>query len=135
MKLFEISIYLGGIIHFLILFASVMAPKVMKWDDNLAKLPLMLRQMFWVYASFIVLTIVSFGSLTLLNVDAIVTGTGVARGLCAVIAIFWLARLGVQLFVFDVKPFLMNGFYRMGYHMLTLAFVTLLSIYGYAAFR
>ena len=135
MKLFELTLYLGGLIHFLILFASVMAPRVMDWNVHLKKLPHMVRQMFWVYGAFIVLVIVSFGTLTWVGVDEIVAGNRIGRGLCAVIAIFWTARLGVQLFVFDVKPFLTNWFYRLGYHLLTVAFVTLVSIYGYAALR
>lgn len=135
MKAVELTLYLGGVIHFLILFASVMAPRVMKWDVHLEKLPRMLRQMFWVYGVFIVLVIVSFGTLTLMNAPELAAGSGVGRGLCVVIAIFWAARLGVQLFIFDIGPFLTNWFYRLGYHMLTLAFVTLVSIYGYAAIR
>ena len=135
MKIVEMALYLGGVIHFLILFASAMAPRVMKWDTHLAKLPLMLRQMFWVYGVFIVLVIVSFGTLTLMNAPEMAAGQGVGRGLSVVIAIFWAARLGVQLFIFDVGPFLTNWFYRLGYHLLTLAFVILVSIYGYAAIR
>lgn len=135
MKIVELTLYLGGVIHFLILLASVMAPRVMKWDVHLAKLPTMLRQMFWVYGVFIVLVIVSFGTLTLMNVPEMASGQGVGRGLCLVIAIFWAARLVVQLFIFDVGPFLTNWFYRLGYHLLTLAFVMLVSIYGYAAIR
>ncbi len=133
MKTVELTLYLGGVIHFLILFASVMAPKVMKWNVHLEKLPRMLRQMFWVYGVFIVLVIVSFGTLTLMNVPELAAGQGLGRGLCAVIAVFWAARLAVQLFIFDVGPFLTNWFYRLGYHLLTLAFVILVSIYGYAA--
>lgn len=135
MKNIELALYLGGVIHFLILFASVMAPKVMNWEIHLDTLPRMVRQMFWVYGAFIVLTIVSFGTLTLLNVAEMSEGGGIGRGLCAVIAVFWTARLVVQLFVFDVEPFLTNAFYRLGYHLLTVAFLTLVSIYGYAAIR
>jgi len=135
MKIFELTLYLGGVIHFLILFASAMAPRVMNWNVHLATLPLMVRQMFWVYGAFIVLVIVSFGTLTLMNVSELAAGSSVGRGLCAVIAVFWIARLAVQLFVFDVEPFLINWFYRMGYHLLTLAFVLLISIYGYAVFH
>ena len=135
MKIFELSLYLGGLIHFLILSASAMAPRVMNWNVHLEVLPRMVRQMFWVYGAFIVLVIVSFGTLTLLNVSEIAAGSRIGRGLCGVIAIFWAARLGVQLFVFDVEPFLTNWFYRIGYHLLTLAFVLLVSIYGYALMR
>ena len=50
-----------------------------------------------------------------------------------VIAFFWLARLTVQLAVFDGRDFLKNGWLRAGYHCLTLAFVCPTTIYGWAA--
>jgi hypothetical protein len=52
---------------------------------------------------------------------------------CAIIAIFWLARLAVQVFVFDARPFLTTTFLRLGYHGLTLLFTALVCIYGCAA--
>ena len=42
--------------------------------------------------------------------------------MCGFIALFWGARLAVQLAVFDAKPFLTNGWLKAGYHGLTLVF-------------
>jgi hypothetical protein len=49
------------------------------------------------------------------------------------IALFWLARLVVQFFVFDARPFLTTMFRRVGYHGLTFLFTALVFIYGCAA--
>jgi hypothetical protein len=49
------------------------------------------------------------------------------------IAVFWSARLAVQWFVFDATPFLTNALLKVGYHMLTLGFIALALIYGWAA--
>lgn len=125
---------LAGLSHFSILLASALVPRALDWRKHLATLPPFLRTLFWVYGAFIVLVIVSFGTLTLLHADAMAAGEPVARSLCAVIAIFWLARLGVQLFVFDARPFLTNWFYKLGYHGLTVAFIAFTAIYGRAAF-
>jgi hypothetical protein len=57
----------------------------------------------------------------------------VARSLCAFIAVFWAARLVVQLAIFDTRPFLTNWFYKLGYHALTIIFAALVFIYGWAA--
>ena len=51
----------------------------------------------------------------------------------AFIAIFWAARLVVQLLIFDPRPFLTNWFYKLGYHTLTFIFVFLVFVYGKAA--
>lgn len=133
MKPLEILLYLAALAHFGILFASATAPKALDWKNNLRELPILLRQLFWVYGVFIVLMIISFGTLTLVHVDDILNGAPVARSLCVLIAIFWGLRLVVQLFVFDAKPFLTNVWYRIGYRGLTVTFIFLTGVYTAAA--
>jgi hypothetical protein len=132
MNRLEILLRLAGVLQFSILIASALVPRVFDWRANLAPLHPFLRQLFWVYGVFIVLVIVSFGTLTLLNAGAMAAGEPVARSLCAFIAIFWLARLAVQLFVFDCREFLSNRLLAVGYQGLTLAFVYLTVVYGWA---
>jgi hypothetical protein len=126
-------LFIGGALHFVILIASALTPRVLDWRANLKVLHPFLRRLFWVYGSFIVLVIVSFGSLTLFHADELASGAPLARSICAVIAVFWLARLTVQFFVFDARPFLTTTFLRVGYHGLTLLFGALVFIYGCAA--
>ncbi len=116
-----------------ILVASALVPRTLDWRGNLAQLHPFLRRLFWVYGSFIVLTIIAFAALTFLHAGAIATRDPVARSLCAFIAIFWAARLFVQLAVFDARPFLTNAFYKIGYHALTIAFAFLILVYASAA--
>ena len=125
----------GGLLHFVILIASALTPRVLDWRTNLATLHPFLRRLFWVYGVFIVLVIVSFGILTLLGADELTAGTPLARAVCAMVATFWLARLAVQFFVFDPAPFLTTAFRRVGYHGLTVLFSALVFIYGCAAFN
>jgi hypothetical protein len=124
---------IGGLLHFVILIASALTPRVLDWRHNLAALDPFLRRLFWVYGGFIVLVIVSFGALTLSHADELASGAPLSRSICAVIAIFWLARLAVQFFVFDPRRFLITTFLRMGYHGLTFLFTALVFIYGNAA--
>jgi len=131
----KLLLQLGGALHFAILIASALTPRVLDWRTNLAPLNPFLRRLFWVYGFFIVLVIVSFGTITLVHAEALASGAPLARSLCAVIAIFWLARLAVQFFVFDARPFLTNTLLRFGYHSLTLAFIALVLIYGWAAIQ
>ena len=124
---------IGGLLHFVILIASGLTPRLLDWRGNLATLHPFLRRLFWVYGAFIVLMIISFGTLTLFKADELASATPLARSLCAMIAIFWLARLGVQFFVFDARPFLTTAFRRVGYHGLTFLFSALVFIYGCVA--
>lgn len=129
----ELALYAGGGMHFGILIASALTPFALDWKVLLAPLPKLLRQMFWVYGAFIVLVIISFGTLTLLHAPALAAGDPVGRGLCVVIAVFWTARLAVQLFVFDARPFLTRWIWKTGYHLLTVVFIALVFIFGWGA--
>lgn len=124
---------IGGLMHFVILIASALTPRVLDWRTNLATLHPFLRRLFWVYGTFIVLVIISFGVLTLINADELASAAPLSRSVCAMIAIFWLARLAVQFFVFDARPFLTTRFRRLGYHGLSLLFSALVFIYGSVA--
>ncbi len=126
-------ILFGGLVHFAILSATALTPFVLDWRRYLAPLPPLFRQMFWVYGSFIVLVIVSFGTISVANAGALASGEALPRSLCGMIALFWAVRLAVQWFVFDATPFLTSALLKLGYHMLTVAFITLTIIYGCAA--
>jgi hypothetical protein len=126
-------IQLGGVVQFGILIASALTPGVLEWRRHLVAVPALLRQLFWVYGSFIVFVIVSFGTISLAYPSALASGEPLARAMCGMIAIFWSARLAVQWFVFEATPFLTNPFLKLGYHVLTLAFIALTLIYGCAA--
>jgi hypothetical protein len=116
-----------------ILIASAQVPRVLDWRRNLAGLHPFLRKLFWVYGAFIVLVIIAFATLTFLHAGAMAAGEPVARSLCAFIAVFWAARLAVQLAVFDTRPFLTNWFYKLGDRALTVIFTALVFSYAWAA--
>lgn len=135
MDLLTLALTLAGIAHFGILIASANAPIALNWKEALKPLPALLRQMFWVYGWFIVLMIVSFGTITLVHTETLANaGTPIARWVNGMIAIFWGVRLIVQFFVFDARPFLTNWFYKVGYHGLTVVFIFLTAVYTWAAF-
>ena len=84
---------IGGALHFGILIASALVPQVLDWRGELRKLPRLLAQLVWVHGAFLVLTIAGFGVLAVVNARELASGTALARSLCAMIALFWGARL------------------------------------------
>jgi hypothetical protein len=133
MSKLEILLRAGGVLHFAILVASALTPRALDWRKNLAPLHPFLRSLFWVYGAFIALVIVNFGVLTLTHAQAMAEGLPVARALCGFIAVFWVARLTVQFFVFEPGPFLANWLYKVGYHGLTVVFTYFVLVYGWVA--
>ena len=130
----QIALIAAGLLHFAILSASALVPLVLDWRKHLSPLPRFLRELVWVYGAFIVLTIIGFGALTLGCSGHLASGSPLARAVCGFIAVFWAARLGVQLFLFDVRPLIAGRPVLIaGYHTLTLLFIYFSLTYGLAA--
>lgn len=117
-----------------VLVASALVPMRLNWKTELASLSRLHRQMYWVYGGYIVLAIIAFGLISLFNARELAAGGGLARGLCGYIAVFWGVRLLLQ-GVFDARPHLTAWWLRIGYHTLSLLFLFLTLVYGYAAFH
>jgi hypothetical protein len=100
---------------------------------HLAGLPVFLRQLFYVYLGFIGGTLAALGIFTLACASQLASGELLGRWFCAFAALFWLARLAVQLFVFDVRPYLTNGWLRLGYHVTTVVFIGLVVLFAWLA--
>ena len=130
----ELLIFVGGILHFGILLASAMVPKVLDWKATLGRLEGLNRQLIWVHGVFIVLVIVGFGLISVVFASDLATGVPLAKAVCFFIAFFWAARLFVQLLVFDAKFYLTTTILKVGYHALTAVFIYNVVVYSAAAF-
>jgi hypothetical protein len=124
---------LGGVCHFGILTASALVPRVLDWKAELKHLSPLSRHLIWTHGAFIVLTIVAFGVISVANAAELAGGATVSRWFCGFVAAFWGARLAIQLFLFDARPFLTNRFLKLGYHGLTAVFTYLGVVYTWAA--
>jgi len=117
-----------------VLVASALVPLRLRWRTSLSGLPRLYRQLYWVYGGYVVLAIVAFGLISLFNAAEMAAGSGLARGLCAFIAVFWGIRLTLQA-VFDVKEHLSAWWLKVGYNALTVLFVLFTLLYSFAAVR
>lgn len=129
------SLQIAGLLHFGLLLAGGSKPKAVKLRQHLAPLPPFIQRLFWVYFTFIGLTLASLGALTLACAPAMAAGEPVARKLPLSIAVFWLGRLGVALFVFDVRPYLQNWFYWIRYQATNAVFIYLAAVYTWAVVK
>lgn len=127
-------IFYAGIGQLSILIASALVPFRLNWREALRGLSRLHRQMYWVYGGYVVLSIIAFAALSIFNSSELASGSGLARGFCAYIAVFWGVRVALQ-GIFDVKDHLTAWWLRMGYLALTLMFTSLTIIYTWAALR
>ena len=124
---------LAGVLHLGFLSAGLLMPKVVRMRWHLATLPPFIRQLFWVYYSFIGFCLVSFGVLTVGFASTLAAGGTLARAICVFLALFWTIRLGASVFVFDMEPYLTTRLHRLGYLAVNIAFGLLPVIYVLAA--
>ena len=129
----ELLIRLAALGHFIILIAGLLTPVALDWKAALAPLHPFLRQLFWTYGAFILMTNAAFAILSWTFAADMAGGSSVARGLAAFIAAYWLARLLIQFLVFEPKDFLTSTWRRLGYHALTPLFAFFFITFGAAA--
>ena len=126
---------IAGVLHLGLMSAGLVMPRIVRIRWHLATLPPFIRQLFWVYYSFIGLCLVGFSLITVVFADTLAGGGALPRALCAFFAVFWTLRLAVATWVFDMEPYLTSGARRVGYRVLNLAFVYLPVVYALAAAR
>lgn len=126
---------IAGVLHLGLICAGALMPRAVNLRANLAVLPPFIRRLFWVYYSFIGLSLVSFGIITVTMAGTLASGSNLARALCVFLAAFWTVRLIAATFVFDVRPYLTNSFWRLGYHATNIVFIYLPVVYVLAAWK
>jgi hypothetical protein len=127
-------VFLAGLGQLSVLVASALVPFHLNWKVELAGLPRLHRQLYFVYGGYVVLSIVSLGVASIAYADELASATGLARGICAFAALFWGIRLALQ-GVLNAQPFLTRWWLRCGYHLLSALFAGFTALFGYLALR
>ena len=126
---------LAAVAHLGLIAAGSLMPRTVGLWRHVAILPDFERHLFKVYYGFIGFTLMSFGMQTSFLPEELATGSALARGICLIMGVFWLIRLGVAAFVFDVRPYLTNSWYRVGYQATNVTFAVLPAIYLWIAWK
>ena len=124
---------IAGVMHLGLMCAGLLMPGVVGMRIHLATVPAFVRQLFWVYYGFIALCLAGFSVITIVFAETLAAGSGLARALCAFLAVFWTVRLLAAMFVFDMRPFLTTRYRQVGYHLLNVVFAYLPIVYALAA--
>ncbi len=94
---------LAGALLLLLASAHLFFPRYFGWKEDLAKLSLLNRQMFYVHCFFIVLVLVLFGMLSLFCAAALLSPGPLPKAVLTGFVLFWSARLFIQFFVYDSR--------------------------------
>ena len=126
-RFFDLDLWLVGIGHFVILIASSQVPGRLKWKQDLAQLMPFNRKLLWVQSGFTVLTIVAFGTLTLILHQELLRGDRAALGFACFIGVYWTSRILVDAFYFAHEDWPKGKMFVVGHFLLTSLFLFLAS--------
>lgn len=128
-KILDITLWLAGIGHFVVLLAGIQVPVRFKWKEELPRLSAMNRKLMWVYSAYIFFIIASFGTLTLVFHDEFLAGSPVALGLALVIALMWTGRLMIDLVYYKHSDWPQGKGFVIGHILLTTLFIAVAATY------
>ncbi|HXW55030.1 MAG TPA: hypothetical protein VEJ67_04715 [Candidatus Cybelea sp.] len=130
MKALILLIWAAGAVQLLILAANFVMPTKLNCRENLLHVSPMIRSVFVVHWAYILLILGIFSALCFLFAPELAGGSRLGRFLSAAIALFWLPRLPIQLFVYD--PDLRRN-HRAADVAMVLAIAALVFVFGTAA--
>ncbi len=125
---------LAGIGQLALAVGSLAIPRVLGWREETRRLSRLTRQVFWTYSFYIWGTNVCLGALSAFAPGWLLDPTPLARAVCGYTAIYWGARLLLQLFCYD-RTVVSTVALRAAEAILTLAFLFLAVTYGYLVLR
>ncbi len=123
-------VWAAGAVQLVIIAANFVLPKKLKCRENLAHVSPMIRSVFVVHWVYIVLVLGIFTSLSFWFAPELAGASDLGRYLSAVIAVFWLLRVPIQLFFYDPALRRQN---RLGDVVFLLAFSYLGIVFAVAA--
>jgi len=94
-------IWAAGAVQLAILAANFVLPQKLHCRENLARVSPMIRSVFIVHWIYIVAILGIFSAICFGFAGDLAGDSKLGRFLCIVMALFWLARIPIQLFVYD----------------------------------
>ena len=118
------ALYIAAAAQLSVAVLNLFLVRIMKWEEEVARMPQLVREVFHVHAWFISITLAIFGVVTIRFVEELAAGTNnLGRWLAAGIGIFWLIRWLMQFFFYD------SSHWR-GKRAETIVHIVLIFLYG-----
>jgi hypothetical protein len=131
----EVILKMAALAHLGLIAAGALMPWATGLWKEIGRLSPFARGLFRTYFAFIELCLVSFGLGSWFFAAELASGTPFARAVTGFLAAFWSVRLVAALWVLDVRPYLTNGWWRLGYQATNVVFGTLPFVYVWVALR
>ncbi len=128
----KVLLMLAGVGQLVLAVGSLALPRILRWREDTARLRPLTRQVFWTYASYIWVTNVCFGLVSVFMPEQLLDSSPLARGVTGYITVYWASRVLVQFFYFDRSEAPPGAFYKWAEVALVGLFLFLTAVYGCA---
>ncbi|MGN6727315.1 MAG: hypothetical protein ACTHLZ_15450 [Tepidisphaeraceae bacterium] len=122
----------SGIMLMLVPLNLFDVPRRFAWNEEMERLSLLNRQIFWVHAWYLCLVLGMLGLLALLLARPLLEPTPLARAITGGLTIFWLLRLVLQWFYYSPQIRRGNQFYTAVHYVFTVMWLLLTAIFALA---
>lgn len=130
-----LALKFAALTHLGLIAAGLLMPRATGLWGEVKNLSPFARGLFRTYYGFIGLCLFSFGLGSWFFAEELTSGLPLARAVCGFLAAFWTVRLVAAIWVLNVQPYLINRWWRLGYHATSAVFGSLPFIYAWAALR
>ena len=107
-------------------------PRRFRWAEQLQRVELLTRQVFWVHIGFIVLLLVLQSVLLVGFPRVLLAPDGAATALLVGMLVFWLYRLVAQLFVYDSALWRNDPTHLLVHVLFTALWIAISAVLGWA---
>ena len=94
-------VQLAGGLQLLTALANFFLPRILQYQENMAKVSPIIREIFTIHALYIVLVLVGFGLVCLLFPHDLCGASSLGKFLCGFLAVFWGMRVPIQFLYYD----------------------------------
>ncbi|MXV17102.1 hypothetical protein [Hufsiella ginkgonis] len=126
----NVLLTLAGYLQLAIAAGSLLIPRVLRWNTELARISILTRRLFWTYAGYILCINAGFGAVSVVATGELLNGSLLATSLTGFITAYWLSRVLIQFLYFSRDSFPKGNLYVAGEALLVAAFVLLTLVYG-----
>ena len=130
------ALYIAAAAQLSVAVLNLFLVRIMKWEEEVARMAQLVREVFHVHAWFISITLAIFGVVTIRFAGELAAGTNdLGRWLAAGIGVFWLIRWLMQFFYYDSSHWRSKRAETIVHIVLIFLYGSLAGVYLLAAFQ
>lgn len=132
MSSLELHLKLAGMALIILGFSHAFFGPRLQWKEELARISLLNRQIFYVHTFFIALIVVMLGVLACFYTKELLAPSRLARVVLSGIVLFWSCRLWIQFFVYDASLRKGHRFHTRVHILFSFLWLYLVGVFGWA---